>query len=164
MFVENEGLDLLCGLGYASGSDAIGADADPFPLAAHQGPHSLQIRFPAPPRLVVCVADAVSVRRFLAANFALLCHNRSRELESSELSHYATKDFRAALGVCCLCPPERKSIVITLGEPETPIPLITQFTRLLPRSRNSKENPSTIQDSTPVQCNLEIIDLSYIGT
>ena len=54
--------------------DALGAGPDPGGRPIHQHAHRLEIGIPAPPRLVVGVADVVAARRPLAADVTNSCH------------------------------------------------------------------------------------------
>ena len=63
----------ISGFGYATGTDATGADAHALVGLTVEHPNALQVRIPAPPRHIVSVSDPVPVDRAFVADFAA-CH------------------------------------------------------------------------------------------
>ena len=65
-------------LNHFTAAQAGRADAHVLPLSIHFGVNRPQIDVPAPLSDIVGVADMVSRLRLFAADFTLLCHDRSR--------------------------------------------------------------------------------------
>src|SRR5260370_23930662 len=78
---------------HAARANACRANAHMLSRAAHHGANATQIRIPAPPPRVVCVADHVSKMRAFAAQFTL--HRHNIPVQSTEnvqnATHYSSR-------------------------------------------------------------------------